>query len=70
MKGYLKDGEKHSLRNYFDRDGHLLIERYFSYGKASNIWIWYSHHNVDYHQIYEDDRNDGSLTRYYQSSNF
>ena len=71
VKGYLKNGLKHSLWSYFDREGHLLIERYFSYGKPSNIWIWYNHHShdIDYYQIYEDDRNDGSLSRYYQSSN-
>ena len=71
VKGYLKDGEKHSLWSYFDREGHLLIERYFSYGKPSHIWLWYDHysHHIDHYQIYEDDRNDGYLIRYYQSSN-
>ena len=69
-KGYLKDGEKHSLWSYFDRDGHLLIERYFSYGKPSNIWIWYDHHDhhhIEQFEIYEDFRDDGQLTRFYQS---
>tara|TARA_B100000029_G_C17236034_1_gene837210 strand:- start:4 stop:660 length:657 start_codon:yes stop_codon:yes gene_type:complete len=71
VKGYFKNGLKHSLWSYFDRSGHLLIERYFSYGKPSNIWIWYDHHNhdIDYYQIYEDNRDDGYFTRYYQSSN-
>ena len=69
-KGYLKDGEKHSLWSYFDRDGHLLIERYFSYGKPSNVWIWYDHHghhHIEQFEIYEDFRDDGQLTRFYQS---
>ena len=69
-KGYLKDREKHSLWSYFDRDGHLLIERYFSYGKPSNIWIWYDHHghrHIEQFEIYEDFRDDGQLTRFYQS---
>jgi len=69
-KGYLKNGEKHSLWSYFDRDGHLLIERYFSYGKPSNIWIWYDHHgnhHIEQFEIYEDFRDDGQLTRFYKS---
>ena len=71
VKGYLKDGEKHSLWSYFDREGHLLIERYFSYGKPSHIWIWYDHnsHHLDHYQINADDRNDGFLIRNNQSSN-
>ena len=71
-KGYFKNGKKHSLWSYFDRDGHLLIQRYFSYGKPSSIWIWYDHegsHLIDHHQIYEDIRDDGILTRYYRSGN-
>ena len=69
-RGYLKDGEKHSLWSYFDRDGHLLIERYFSYGKPTNIWIWYDHHNhghIENFEIYEHYRDDGQFFRFYQS---
>jgi len=82
VSGYIKDGHKHSLWSYFDRDGHLLIERYFSYGQPSNIWIWYGHadhhghhenHNTDgsisHYEIYTDIRDDGLFSRYYQSSN-
>ena len=69
-RGYLKDGEKHSLWSYFDRNGHLLVERYFSYGRPSNIWIWYDHHHdnqIIHFEIYEDFRDNGTFTRYYQS---
>ena len=71
-KGYLKNGKQHSLWEYFDRDGHLLIQRYFSYGKPSSIWIWYDHHNygvIEKYELYNDIRDDGFLTRYYRSSN-
>ena len=70
VKGYMKDGKKHSLWSYFDREGHLLIDRYFSYGKPSNVWIWYSHGHddeIEKFEIYEDYRDDGKLMRYYQS---
>tara|TARA_B100000029_G_scaffold312991_1_gene305465 strand:+ start:14409 stop:15020 length:612 start_codon:yes stop_codon:yes gene_type:complete len=69
-KGYLKDGNKHSVWSYFDRDGHLMIERYFSYGRPSSIWIWYDHHgnhHIEDFTVYEDFRDDGQLTRFYQS---
>jgi len=69
-KGYLKDDKKHSLWSYFDREGHLLIERYFSYGKPSYVWIWYDHHDhhhIENFEIYEDFRGDGKLIRFYQS---
>ena len=72
VKGYLKNQKKHSLWTYYDRQGYLLIERYFSYGIPSNIWIWYDHHGhheIDKYEIYSDNRDDGSFTRYYQSSN-
>ena len=70
-KGFLKNNEKHSLWSYYDREGHLLVERYFSYGKPSNIWIWYDHHNheIDHYTIYTNNRDDGFLKRFYQSSN-
>ena len=70
IKGYLKNGQKHSLWSYFDRDGHLLVERYFSYGRPSNIWIWYdshNHNNIERFEIYEDFRDDGKLTHFYRS---
>ena len=82
VSGYIKDGHKHSLWSYFDRDGHLLIERYFSYGQPSNIWIWYGHADhhghsehdntdgsISHYEIYTDTRDDGLFYRYYQSSN-
>ena len=72
VKGYLKNQKKHSLWSYYDREGHLLIGRYFSYDMPNNIWIWYDHHDshkIDKYEIYSDIRNDGSFTRYYQSSN-
>ena len=78
----MKDEKKHSLWSYFDRDGHLLIERYFSYGQPSNIWIWYghaghhghhdankTHESISHYEIYTDTRDDGLFYRYYQSSN-
>ena len=71
-KGYLKNGKQHSLWEYFDREGHLLIQRYFSYGDPTTIWIWYDHDNhdtIDSYELYEDIRDDGILTRYYRSSN-
>ena len=72
VKGYLKENKKHSLWSYYDRDGHLLIDRYFNYGKPTSIWIWYDHHNnnkVEKYELYDDLRGDGTLTRYFQSSN-
>ena len=71
-KGYLKNGKQHSLWEYFDRDGHLLIQRYFSYGEPSTIWIWYDHHDyhkIDHYTLYDEIRDDGILKRYYRSSN-
>ena len=71
IKGFIKNKEKHSLWSYYDREGHLLVERYFSYGKPSNIWIWYDHHNhgIDNYTIYTNNRDDGFLKRFYRSSN-
>ena len=69
-KGYLKDGNKHSLWSYFDREGHLLIERYFSYGNPAYVWIWYDHkghHDIEHFENYKDFRGDGELTRFYRS---
>ena len=63
--------KKHSLWEYFDRDGHLLIERYFSYDKPTTIWIWYDHdnHEISKYELYENYRDHGTLKRYYRSSN-
>ena len=71
IKGFIKNKEKHSLWSYYDREGHLLVERYFSYGKPSNIWIWYDHdsHGIDHYTIYTNNRDDGFLKRFYRSSN-
>ena len=72
VKGHLKNQKKHSLWSYYDREGHLLIERYFSYNMPNNIWIWYDHHDhheIDKYKIYSDNRDDGSFIRYYQSLN-
>ena len=72
VKGYLKNNKKHGLWSYFDRNGHLIIDRYFSYDKPTSIWIWYDHYNhknVEKYELYEDLRDDGRLTRYFQSSN-
>ena len=41
VKGFLKNNQKHSLWSYYDRDGHLLIDRYFNYGEPTSIWILY-----------------------------
>ena len=72
VKGFLKNNQKHSLWSYYDRDGHLLIDRYFNYGEPTSIWIWYdkyNNHDVDKYELYDDKRGDGSITRYFQSSN-
>ena len=71
IKGFLKNNEKHSLWSYYDREGNLLVERYFSYGKPSNIWIWYNHHDhkIDHYTIYTNNRDNGFLKRFYRSSN-
>ena len=71
IKGFIKNKEKHSLWSYYDREGHLLVERYFSYGKPSNIWIWYDHdsNGIDHYTIYTNNRDDGFLKRFYRSSN-
>ncbi len=72
VKGYLKNNKKHGLWSYFDRNGHLIIDRYFSYDKPTSIWIWYDHYNnenIEKYELYDDIRDDGNLTRYFQSSN-
>ena len=68
-KGYMLNGNKHSLWTYYDRKGHLLIERYFSYGKPSNVWIWYDHYDnsIQKYEIYSDIRDNGEITRFYRS---
>ena len=68
-KGYLLSGQKHSLWSYYDREGHLLVERYFSYGKPSNVWIWYNPYNlsVEKFEMYSDFRDNGKLLRYFRS---
>ena len=69
-QGYLKNGKQHSVWQYFDREGHLLIQRYFSLGEPVTIWIWYNHNNhdkIDKYELYDDIRDNGSLTRYYRS---
>tara|TARA_Y100001960_G_C14488179_1_gene735323 strand:- start:26 stop:742 length:717 start_codon:yes stop_codon:yes gene_type:complete len=69
-QGYLTEtGQQHSLWEYFDRHGHLLIQRFFSYGEPTTIWIWYDHDNhnqISNYELYDDARDDGSLTRYYR----
>ena len=69
-QGYLTEaGQQHSLWEYFDRQGHLLIQRYFNYGDPATIWIWYNHdhHNqIDNYELYDDARDNGTLTRYYR----
>ena len=69
-QGYLTEtGQQHSLWEYFDRQGHLLIQRFFSYGEPTTIWLWYNHdgHNqIDNYELYDDVRDDGTLTRYYR----
>lgn len=68
-KGYLLSGLKHSLWTYYDREGHLLVERYFSYGEPSNIWIWYNldDRSVKKFETYPDFRDNGKLIRYFRS---
>lgn len=68
-KGYLLSGQKHSLWTYYDREGHLLVERYFSYGQPSNIWIWHNHddRSVEKFETYPDFRDNGKLIRYFRS---
>ena len=68
-KGYMLDGKKHSLWTYYDRKGHLLIERYFSYGQPCNVWLWYNHYDnsIKNYEIYSDLRDNGEITRFYRS---
>ena len=66
--GYMLNGEMHGNWSYFDRKGHLHIERYFNVGNPTGIWIWYNDKDqVSKFEIYDQSKYEGVFTQFYKS---